>query len=101
ATSRTATPLAASSCAVPPVERISMLRPASSRASSTRPVLSETERSARRTGGGIPVSGAGLYEPLEVLLQGAANDADDPGGAGLVALGVIEEHGKLRHVELR
>src|SRR2546427_8812742 len=59
-----------------------MLRPARERASSRRPVLSETERSARRTGGGmgfIPQrrrrrrracgSGAGKPELLQFLAQ--------------------------------
>src|SRR6185436_1887268 len=50
ATSFTAMPACARSFAVPPVERISTLRFASSRASATTPSLSETEMSARRRG---------------------------------------------------
>src|SRR5690349_5242731 len=50
ATSFTVRPACDRSFAVPPVERISTLRAASSRASSTTPALSETEMSARRMG---------------------------------------------------
>ena len=49
ATSRTARPAAASARAVPPVDRSSTPSSARPRARSTSPVLSETERSARRT----------------------------------------------------
>src|SRR5262249_44215037 len=48
ATSRTATPACLSARAVPPVDRISTPIPARPRASSTSPVLSDTERRARR-----------------------------------------------------
>ena len=46
---RTAMPASASAPAVPPVETISTPSSASPRAKSTRPVLSETDSSARRT----------------------------------------------------
>src|SRR5437879_7085362 len=90
-----------------------MLRPARERASSTRPVLSETERSARRTGGGMGFiprrrrggeracgSGAGKPELLQFLAQRAAVDAENVRGAALVALGVIEHHAKQRLLDL-
>ena len=48
-TSRTAMPASAIAFAVPPVETSSMPKPASARAKSIRPVLSETDSSARRT----------------------------------------------------
>ena len=50
ATSRTGRPASLSRRAVPPVERISMSRAARARASSSSPLLSETDSSARRTG---------------------------------------------------
>src|ERR1700730_12486298 len=115
ATSRTATPLCVSSCAVPPVDRISMLRLARACASSMRPVLSDTERSARRTGGGmgfIPQtprrgrhrwargSGAGKPELLQFLAQGAAVDAENACRTALVALRVIEHDAKQRLLDL-
>src|SRR2546421_5095466 len=90
-----------------------MLRLASSRARSTRPVLSETERSARRTGGGmgfIPQrrrrrrraggSGGGKPELLQFLAQGAAVDAENVCGAALVAVRVIEHDAKQRLLDL-
>src|SRR6476469_3848620 len=45
---RTSMPASSSSRAVPPVDTISMPRPASPRAKSTMPVLSETDSNARR-----------------------------------------------------
>src|SRR4029078_9069636 len=53
ATSVTARPSPFSALAVPPVDTSSMPRAAKARAKSMRPVLSETERSARRTDGDI------------------------------------------------
>ena len=49
-TSRTSSPMSRSACAVPPVETSSTPAPASRRAKSTTPRLSETEINARRTG---------------------------------------------------
>src|SRR6202043_4220206 len=91
-----------------------MLPVARACASSMRPVLSETERSARRTGGGMGFisqtrrrrqrracgSGAGKPELLQFLAQGAAVDAENACGAALVALGVIEHDAKQRLLDL-
>src|SRR5882762_2153564 len=89
-----------------------MLRLARARASSIRPVLSETERSARRTGGGMGFisqtrrrrrvygSGAGEPELLQFLAQGAAVDAENACGAALVALRVVEHDSKQRLLDL-
>src|SRR3984893_8798314 len=93
-----------------------MLRVARACASSMRPVLSETERSARRTGGGMGFisqtrrrrrrrrraygSGAGEPELLQFLAQGAAVDAENACGAALVALRVIEHDAKQRLLDL-
>src|SRR5882762_812129 len=91
-----------------------MLRLARARASSIRPVLSETERSARRTGGGMGFisqtrrrrrrrvygSGAGEPELLQFLAQGAAVDAENSCGAALVALRVVEHDSKQRLLDL-
>src|ERR1700694_6219691 len=88
-----------------------MLRLARARATSMRPVLLETERSARRTGGGMGFisqtrrrrrrrracgSGAGKPELLQFLAQGAAIDAENACGAALVSLRVIEHAGQQR-----
>ena len=54
-TSRTGRPASRNAFAVPPVDSSSTLRAASARASSTRPVLSETDSSARRMVTGLPV----------------------------------------------
>src|ERR1700723_1124204 len=92
-------PFSASSRALPPVERISMLRRASERASSIRPVLSETESSARRTGSigaRAAASGAPKSELLQLLTQRATVDAEDARGAALVALRVVEHDAKQR-----
>src|SRR5579871_6358877 len=90
ATSLTATPWLSRSLAVPPVERISTPRSFSARANSTIPVLSETLSSARRTG----VSTSLLVDAklFEFLAQGAAIDAENDGGAALVALDVVHHH---------
>src|ERR1700689_62809 len=96
-------PFSASSCALPPVERISMLRRASERASSIRPVLSETESSARRTGtigARAAPSGAPKSELLQLLAQRAAVDAQDHRCAALVALCVVEHDAKQRLLHL-
>src|SRR3984893_12234580 len=92
-----------------------MLRVARACASSMRPVLSETERSARRTGGGMGFiisqtrrrrrrradgSGAGKPELLQFLAQGAAVDAENACGGALVALRVIEHDAKQRLLDL-
>ncbi len=57
-TSRTAMPASAIAFAVPPVETSSMPKAVSARAKSTRPVLSETDSSARRID---TRSGAGMF----------------------------------------
>src|SRR5215469_1901554 len=101
-------PCAASSCAVPPVESISTFLAVSARASSTRWLLSETDSRARRTSSDmgfqarrrrvpatrprLRTSRAGKSELLQFLPQRAAVDAEDPRGAALVALGVVEHH---------
>src|ERR1700683_648919 len=88
-------PLPARSAAVPPVDSSSMLRGARARASSSRPVLSETDSSARRTGSGMAraaaPSGAPKSELLQLLAQRAAVDAENAGGAALVAFRVVED----------
>src|SRR6185295_18336144 len=84
ATSVTSRRASARSRAVPPVESSFTPRPASSRASSTTPVLSETEISAC-------MAGALLLDELvldELAAQGVAVDAEPFGGTALVALGV-------------
>ena len=76
-TSRTVRPALSSSRAVPPVERISMLWLASRRASSTRPVLSETDRSARRTGNNMTSTEAsGLSLPGRIASTSYARYRD-------------------------
>src|SRR5688572_5572533 len=92
-TSLTAIPAPASSFAVPPVERISTWRSASARAKSTSPVLSETERSARRTriSTRAPCGSAVRQAELaQFLAQRAAVDAENVCGAALVAVRVVE-----------
>src|SRR5690242_12171321 len=90
ATSVTATPASASSFAVPPVERRRTPSVASARASSTTPVLSETEISAciatlRRAR--APSLDELVLEELPP--QRVAVDAEPFGGAALVAAGLL------------
>src|SRR5580700_3858079 len=80
-----------------------MLRCTSARASSTSPVLSETESSARRMGTeagftptGLKASRAGKSELLQLLAQCAAVDPQDHGGAALVAFRIVEHDAKQR-----
>ena len=85
-----------SSVAVPPVERIATPRWCSACANSTRPSLLETLSSARRIERRTHVA-IDRFRPrsavrLQLLAQRAAIDAENVGGAALVALGVVE-HG--------
>src|SRR6516164_5162864 len=91
-----------------------MPRAVSARASSSTPVLSETESSARRTGSVIELiprkarspgapgkcSGAAEAELLQLLAQRAAVDAENAGGAALVTFGVVEYHAEQRLFDL-
>src|SRR4051812_37485575 len=90
ATSVTTTPFSLSSCAVPPVERISMPSGSSALASSTTPVLSETLMRALWTL--MPLIQAVL---LELLAQGVAVHPEQFRGARLVAMRL--EHHDLEH----
>src|SRR5262249_3870910 len=114
--------LAVSSFAVPPVDRISMLRFASARASSSRPVLSDTDRSARRTGNNIclllstvarsfnvrneelrpdgSLRASGQAQLLQLLAQGPAIDSENPGSAALVAFRVVQHHTEQGFLDL-
>src|SRR5947209_6323496 len=92
ATSVTASPASASSLAVPPVESRSMPSALSSRASSTTPVLSETEISAciassRGCRGEAPSLDQLVLD--ELAPQGVAVDAEPFGGTALVAAGFL------------
>src|SRR5664279_5146808 len=90
ATSVTAIPAAAISLAVPPVDSSVTPSACNSRASSTMPVLSETEISACMLG----ARSRSLDELVldQLAAQGVAVDAQPLGGAALVALGVFH-HG--------
>src|SRR5262249_36855294 len=98
-------------------------RAASERASSTTPVLSETESRARRTAWragaesgavianpgkrGADYSGTGGAKPprsgelvlAQLLAQGAAVDAERGGGAALVAVAVLHHFGEQRRFD--
>src|SRR5687767_8492224 len=91
ATSVTASPASASSWAVPPVDSSPMPSAASSRASATMPVLSDTEISAC-------IAALSLDQlVLEQLApQRVAVDAEPLGGATLVAFGVRHHHVEQR-----
>src|SRR5215831_6089823 len=69
-TSRTGTPAAASVRAVPPVDRISRPAALRPRASSTTPVLSETEISARAIFATFPSATGGFYHTPMRLREG-------------------------------
>src|SRR5450755_1973642 len=95
ATSVTARPAPARSFAVPPVESKAMPSAASSRASSTTPVLSETDISAcMGLLGGAPRRALSLDQLVldELAAQGVAVDAQPFGGAALVAAGLLHDH---------
>src|SRR5690554_1232990 len=99
-TSRTARPASRIALAVPPVESSSMLRAASARASSTSPVLSDTDSSARRTGIRSAVMRSSAQAVFAQLpAQGGAVDAQHPGGAALVAVAVVEHFDEQRDLE--
>src|SRR6478752_7392124 len=92
ATSVTARPAPASSFAVPPVESRVTPSAASSRASSTTPVLSETEISACMEIPSWPRRGARSLDQLvldELAAQRVAVDAEPFGGPALVAAGLL------------
>src|SRR6185369_6746866 len=92
ATSVTFSPAPASSFAVPPVESSLTPRPASSRASSTTPVLSETDISACMGVSSSPRRGARSLDQLvldELAAQRVAVDAEPFGGPALVAAGLL------------
>src|SRR5512139_1371564 len=96
-TSITARPASRSALAVPPVESSSTPAPASARAKSTRPVLSETESRARWIFIGRwreRLVGKAVFAHL--LAQGVAVDAEHVGGARLVAFGAVEDIGEQR-----
>src|SRR6478735_5932136 len=89
----TARPASRSARAVPPVLSSSTLRAARARAKSTSPVLSETDNRALRIVTSISCFGlAGKAELSQLLAQRAPVDAEDGGGAALVARRVVE-HG--------
>src|ERR1700712_4467411 len=96
ATSVTARPASASSRAVPPVESRVKPSAASSRASSTTPVLSDTEISAciARSLVGALVRTLSLDELVldELPAQGIAVDAQPLGGPALVAARLLHHH---------
>src|SRR5688572_3353122 len=98
-TSVTASPAPAIARAVPPVETSAKPRPASSRASSTMPVLSETESNARRAFGRVISSGSESVL-AQFLAQGAAIDAEDGRGTALVAVGIVHYGLEQRHFHL-
>src|SRR6185295_5081240 len=77
--------------AVPPVLSNSTLRAARARAKSTSPVLSETDNRARRMVTSI-VFLLREAELAQLLAQRAPVDAEDRGGAALVARRIVE-HG--------
>src|SRR6476620_2456091 len=98
ATSVTSRPASARSRAVPPVESSFTPSAASSRASSTTPVLSDTEISACMAGGFL------LDELVldQLAAQSVAVDAEPLRGPALVALGVLHhglEQRSLDHLE--
>src|SRR5436190_15106827 len=87
-TSVTRMPSFSSSFAVPPVDRICTPRPASARANSTTPALSETLISARPT---FTPTFSRLYpQLLDFLAQGVSVDAEHRGGGALIALGFAQ-----------
>src|SRR5690349_2614041 len=103
----TGRPASRSAFAVPPVLNSSTLRAASARAKSTRPVLSETDRRARR----IVTSMESLFywpeesrpeilarktELAKFLAQSAPVDAEDGRGAALVARGIVQDGAEQR-----
>src|SRR5690606_33142243 len=101
-TSMTAKPASRRAFAVPPVEsRVTPCR-VSARASSTRPVLSETESSARRTRtcNVRSVSAVGEAELPQLLAQRAPVDAEDFRGPALVALRVFQHGLEQRFLDL-
>src|SRR4249919_4183177 len=124
-TSRTARPASRSAFAVPPVETSSTPCAASARARSVRPVLSETDNRARRTGRRSAVMlrrhqrcGAGNYTGrnaipgragrrrasahaviAELLAQRCTVDAEHGRGAALVAFAIGQHFGEQRNLE--
>src|SRR5690606_25430122 len=99
-TSRTASPASRIAFAVPPVDSSSTLRAASARASSTSPVLSETDSSARRTGSWSAVMGSAQAVVAQLPAQGGAVDAEHGRGAALVAVAVVEHLHEQRDFQL-
>src|SRR5690606_20630054 len=122
-TSLTGSPASRIARAVPPVDSSSMPRADSARARSTRPVLSETDSSARRTGRRSAVivarggkRGAGIIAAAsarpwprgasgdavlaQFLAQRRAVDAEHGGGAALVAVAVLEHFQEQRDLQL-
>src|SRR6185503_12175742 len=99
ATSVTARPAPEIARAVPPVEINSKSSAASSRASSTMPVLSETESSARRASG-LAISSGGQSVFAQFLAQGAPIDAENRRRAALIAVGVVHDRLEQRQLDL-
>src|SRR5688572_8848040 len=89
-TSVTARPALPIARAVPPVEISSKPSAASSRASSTMPVLSDAESNARRAFG-LAISSGGQSVFAQLLAQGPAIDAEDRRRAALVAVRVVHD----------
>src|SRR5690606_5651088 len=119
-TSRTASPASRRARAVPPVESSSTPRAARALASSTRPVLSDTDSRARRRGrrstviawegqrGNRDYTARRQVSPgsrsddavvAQLAAQGRAVDAEHGGGAALVAFAVVEHFHEQRDLE--
>src|SRR3954470_24881911 len=86
----TGIPASVNARAVPPVLRISILRATRARANSTSPVLSETDSRALRMVTSIAAGSAGEPELAQFFAQRAPVDAENRGGAALVAGRIIE-----------
>src|SRR3954468_20018390 len=102
ATSVTSRPAVASSFAVPPVESRRTPRAASSRASSTTPVLSETEINACIAvlpGGRDRARSLDQLVLEELAAQRVAVDAEPFGGPALVAAGLLHHHLEQRALD--
>src|SRR5512138_533053 len=87
----TGIPASASALCVPPVERSSTPAAASRLANGTRPVLSETERSARRTMWENPPERTGPFRPRAAGFQAGRRGPHTPLRGSAVAPGVHED----------
>src|SRR5690606_1259017 len=98
-TSVTGSPASRSARAVPPVEISSNDKSSNALANSTIPVLSETLSSARRFDC-IATSIADELVALQLLAQSAAIDAENLGGAALIAVGICQDRLEQRLLDL-